>query len=400
MRSNVLGLSDMKEMDINKKLSIVVPIYNTKPYLTACLQSLIDQTYRNIEILLVDDGSTDGCDEICKEFALKDDRIVYIRQNNMGQIGARQTGVERATGEFLMFVDSDDWVEPGMAEFLALHIGNADMVSTGVHYESGPGMVVDYMDQYPEGKYKGRDKELLLKTMLYDLDSNTLQRLTPWVWNKLYRTEIARQVHRSLKIDSSFAEDGAFLYQYLINSGAVQICHTCFYHYRYREDSMFHRGNPYMLSDINKVYLALRTCFEKHRLRENLTLQLQHWISVLVIMAVNGGMGFAPQIYIPEFQIDTDGLKEKKIVLYGAGKAGRDYFRQLTRMGYEVVLWVDSNDSQIKSVKKPDAVYEVEYDIILIAVSRPEYVESIKQILQNMGIGEERLMWKKPVRIV
>lgn len=382
------------------KVSIVVPIYNTKPYLTACLQSIIGQTYQNIEILLIDDGSTDGSDEICREFVLKDKRITYIRQNNMGQMGARHTGVERATSEFLMFVDSDDWIDPGMVEFLVFQIGNADLVTSGVHYESGPNMVIDYLDRYPEGEYKEEDKEALLRTMLYDMDSDIMQRLTPWVWNKLYRTEIARRVHRSLEIDSSFAEDGVFLYYYLINSGAVKICHTCFYHYRYREDSMFHKGNPYMLSDINKAYLALEPCFKKHRLSDNLMRQLQHWISVMTIMAVNGGMGFDSQIYIPEFQIDTDGLKGKRVVLYGAGKVGKDYFRQLTKMGYEVVLWVDSNNSQIQGVKMPDDIYNVEYDIILIAVSRPEYVESIKQTLQNMGIEEERLVWRKPVRII
>ncbi len=382
------------------KVSIVVPIYNTKSYLTACLQSIIDQTYQSIEILLIDDGSTDGSDKICREFALKDDRITYIRQDNMGQMYARKTGVARATGEFLMFVDSDDWIDRGMVEFLVSQIGNADMVTSGVHYESGSKVETDYLDRYSEGVYAGRDKELLLRTMLYDMDSDILQRLTPWIWNKLYRTEIAKLVHQNLSIDSSFAEDGVFLYYYLINSEAVKICHTCFYHYRFREDSMFHKGNPHMLTDINKAYLALEPCFSKHWLRDNLMLQLQHWISVMTVMALNGGMGFASQIYIPEFQIDTDGLKGKRIVLYGAGKVGKDYFRQLTKMGYEVVLWVDSNNVQNKGVKKPEEIYRTEYDIILIAVSRPEYVEGIKQTLKKMKIEEEKLVWREPVRVI
>lgn len=380
------------------KLSIVVPIYNTESYLNACLQSIIDQTCPDMEILLIDDGSTDGSGMICKEFARKDTRITYIRQENKGLIGARRTGAEHASGELLMYVDSDDWIDPGMAEFLVQQIGDADVATTGVHYETGPGMVVECLDQYPEGEYKDEDKDALLKTMLYDLDSDTLQRLTPWIWNKIYRTEIVRQVYRSLQADNDFAEDGAFLYNYLIISGSVRICHQCFYHYRYRTDSMFHGGNPHMLSDINKAYLALVPGFEKHPLRENLMSQLQHWVSVTAVMAVNGGMGFASGIHIPEFMLDTDGLKNKRIVLYGAGKAGRDYYRQLTKMGYNVVLWVDSNSSEIENVKAPTAIYEVEYDIILLSVSRQEYVESIKQSLRNIGIGEEKLMWKKPVR--
>lgn len=379
-------------------LSIAVPIYNTELYLNECLQSIIDQTYPEIEILLIDDGSTDGSSDICKEFARRDSRVVYIRQENKGLIGARRTGAGHASGEFLMYVDSDDWIDPGMAEFLIRQVGDADMATAGVHYETGPGAVVEYSDQYPEGEYSGTDKEFLLKTMLYDMDSDTLQRLTPWIWNKLYRTEIVRRVYSNLNADNDFAEDGAFLYNYLIISGAVRICHPCFYHYRYRSDSMFHGGNPHMLSDINKAYLALLPGFEKHPLRESLLAQLQHWVSVTAVMAVNGGMGFTSGISIPEFQLDTDGLKDKRIVLYGAGKAGKDYFRQLTKMGYNVVLWVDSNNTQMKNVKAPNAILETDYDVILPAVSRPEFVESIKGSLRDIGVGEEKLMWKRPIR--
>ena len=380
------------------KLSIVVPVYNVKPYLAACLQSIINQTYQDMEILIIDDGSTDGSDEVCKDFAGKDNRIVYIRQENKGLIGARRSGVEHALGEFLMFVDSDDWIDEGMAAFLVSRIQNADMVTSGVHYENRPSMVTDYIDQYMEGEYRGEDKEFLLKTMLYDVDSDTLQRLTPWIWNKLYRTRIAKQIYKELNTDNAFAEDGVFLYNYLIQCGAVRICYQSFYNYRYREDSMFHGGNPHMLSDINKAYLALLPGFDKHQLRDSLLPQLQRWVSATAVMAVNGGMGFAAQIQIPEFMIDTDGLRGKRIVLYGAGKAGQDYYRQLTKMGYEIALWVDSNQSRIEKVKKPCAILDVEYDVILIAVSRPEYVESIRNSLADMGIGEDRLMWKKPVR--
>lgn len=380
------------------KLSIVVPIYNTERYLPACLQSLTQQTCPGVEILLIDDGSTDNSGQICRESARRDVRITYIRQENKGLIGARRTGAEHASGEFLMYVDSDDWIDPGMAEFLAGQIGDADMATVGVHYETGPGMVVEYRDQYPEGEYRGADKDFLLRTMLYDKDSDTLQRLTPWIWNKLYRTELVRQVYGNLDADNDFGEDGVFLYNYLVVSGAVRICHRCFYHYRYRTDSMFHGGNPHMLSDINKAYLALVSGFESHPLKENLMTQLQRWVSVTAVMAVNGGMGFAPGIQIPEFLLDTDGLRGKKIVLYGAGKAGRDYFRQLVKMGYDVVLWVDSNSTEVESVKTPQAISDVEYDVILLAVSRPEYAESMKQTLKSIGIGEEKLMWKKPVR--
>ena len=380
------------------KLSIIIPVYNTKPYLDACLQSVIGQTYQNLEILIIDDGSTDGSDMVCKAFAEKDQRILYIRQENKGLIGARRTGVEHASGEFLMFVDSDDWIDEGMAAFLAEQIQDSDLVTTGVHYETKPNIVTEYLDQYEEGTYRGADKAFLLKTMLYDQESDTLQRLTPWIWNKLYRTKIARQVYQSIDTDNAFAEDGVFLYNYLILTGAVKVSHKCFYHYRYRTDSMFHGGNPNMLSDINKAYLALQPNFARHPLHEDLLSQLQCWVTVTAVMAVNGGMGVTPQCQIPEFILDTDGLKGKKIVLYGAGKAGKDYFRQLTKMGYEVVLWVDANYRQIEGIHSPRKILQAEYDLILLAVSRQEYVDSISSSLLEMGINQKRIVWKKPIR--
>ncbi len=385
-------------MDVDRKLSIIIPVYNTKPYLETCLQSVIGQTYRNLEILIIDDGSTDGSDMVCKAFAEKDQRILYIRQENKGLIGARRTGVEHASGKFLMFVDSDDWIDEGMAAFLAEQIQDADLVSTGVHYETKPDIVTEYLDQYDEGEYHGADKAFLLKTMLYDKESDVLQRLTPWIWNKLYRTEMAGQVYRKIDTDNAFAEDGVFLYHYLILSGAVQISHKCFYHYRYRTGSMFHGGNPNMLSDINKAYLALQPDFARHPFHEDLLSQLQCWVTVTAVMAVNGGMGFSPQCQIPEFILDTDGLKGKKIVLYGAGKAGKDYFRQLTKMGYEVVLWVDGNNQQTEGIHSPTEISKTKYDLILVAVSRQEYADSMIRVLLDMGIDQKQIVWKKPVR--
>ena len=127
--------------------------------------------------------------------------------------------------------------------------------------------------------------------------------------------------------------------------------------------------------------------------------QLQYWISVMVLMALNEQMGFDDVIHIPEFILDTDGLKGKKIVLYGAGKMGRDFQLQLSKMGYQIVLWVDSHWTEGQDVKAPQNILDIEYDIILVAVSKYEYAKDIIIKLQNMGIGRDRIVWKCPVRV-
>ena len=99
-------------------ISIIVPVYNVKNYLEKCLQSICGQTYKNLEIILIDDGSSDGSGELCNLFAQRDGRIKVIHQTNAGQSAARNRGLAVAQGELLGFVDSDDWIEPDMYEFL------------------------------------------------------------------------------------------------------------------------------------------------------------------------------------------------------------------------------------------------------------------------------------------
>ena len=99
-------------------VSIIVPIYKVEPYLRRCLNSIVNQTYTNLEIILVDDGSPDGCPQICDEYAAKDKRIVVIHKKNGGLSDARNTGLDICKGEYISFVDSDDWVDEGYIEKL------------------------------------------------------------------------------------------------------------------------------------------------------------------------------------------------------------------------------------------------------------------------------------------
>lgn len=100
------------------KISIIVPVYKVEPYLRKCLDSIIAQTYTNLEIILVNDGSPDNCGAICDEYAAKDTRIIVIHKENGGVSSARNMGLDVATGEYIGYVDSDDWIEPDMYEYL------------------------------------------------------------------------------------------------------------------------------------------------------------------------------------------------------------------------------------------------------------------------------------------
>ena len=116
------------------KISIIIPIYNVREYLAKCIESVINQTYQDIEIICVDDGSTDGSYEICEYYKKKDSRIKVVHKINEGIVSARQTGLKIANGEYVGFVDGDDWIDEKMYESMirTMEKSNVDMVETGV----------------------------------------------------------------------------------------------------------------------------------------------------------------------------------------------------------------------------------------------------------------------------
>ena len=111
-----------------KKISIIIPIYNTALYLNKCLDSIINQTYKNIEIILINDGSKDNSLKICQEYTFRDNRIILINKQNAGVSQARNDGIKIASGDYIMFVDSDDWLELNTIEICVNEIKNYDLL--------------------------------------------------------------------------------------------------------------------------------------------------------------------------------------------------------------------------------------------------------------------------------
>lgn len=163
------------------KVSIIVPIYKVEPYIKKCIESVINQTYENLEIILVDDGSPDSCGIICDEYAQRDTRIRVIHQANKGLAGARNAGLRIAVGDYIGWVDADDWIEPDMYEYLVENIQryNSDIAVCG-HMEHGRSGVTHCGWKNVEVLDTEDALELLLR-------NHTLQN---YVWDKLWRREL------------------------------------------------------------------------------------------------------------------------------------------------------------------------------------------------------------------
>ena len=204
------------------KVSICVPVYNTAHYLPQCLGSLLSQALQEIEILLVDDGSTDVSGQICDEYAQRDSRIRVFHKPNGGSASARQVAWDNMVGEYCIVCDSDDWVEPSMYEVLygKAKEEDADMVLCDFFYNYSDGRQVQ-ANNIPTGC----SQDALLRDVL-------TRRITGATWNKLVRTAIYRRYNLSWEKGVNLGEDVFMFFKLLQYPLRVSILPKPFYHYR------------------------------------------------------------------------------------------------------------------------------------------------------------------------
>ena len=212
-------------------VSIIVPVYHTEAYLPACIDSLLVQTHRNIEIILVDDGGTDGCPAICDAYAAKDARIKVLHKQNGGVSAARNDGIDAATGDYIGFVDSDDWVEKDFVEGL--------LAPFFEHPEIGVSICGWYVHEHPYGRTLGGEEGIGLlsprEAFLHAVDLG--KSYDGYLWNKLFCAEIFRK--EGLRLDPSIAicEDLLLCAQVFSKGYSAYYSGVPLYHYLYRETS-------------------------------------------------------------------------------------------------------------------------------------------------------------------
>lgn len=208
-------------------ISIIVPVYNVEEYLEQCVESLINQTYSDLEIILVNDGSTDNSPAICNKYAKKDDRIKVIHKQNGGLSDARNTGLNKAQGAYIAFVDSDDWVKPTMLEHLytACVKYDAEISCCGRYITDGKKISLKRFIS----KEQCYTQEDALKEIL---DGGTIDVAA---WDKLYKAEIWRELRFPIGENN---EDIATFYLVMDKASIVVHCGTVEYYYRNRPFSI------------------------------------------------------------------------------------------------------------------------------------------------------------------
>ena len=168
-------------------ISVIVPIYKVEAYLERCIGSIVNQTYKNLEIILVDDGSPDSCPDICDAWKEKDDRIKVIHKKNGGLSDARNAGMQIMAGTYISYIDSDDWVANDMYEKMMYAIKKNDADICECQFEKTAGIVKSNKEQQTD-KVTILKKEEALKAVVEE-------KINPVVWNKIYKREIVDQLY-------------------------------------------------------------------------------------------------------------------------------------------------------------------------------------------------------------
>jgi len=234
------------------RVSVIVPVYNCEKTLSRCLESLTHQTFSEIEIVLINDGSTDTSGEICKEYCVEDSRIVYIEQKNEGVSASRNHGLDVASGEYVMFSDSDDFYEKSAVEVLlkAAQSNQVDWVLGGVRKNiRGNAEIVTAGNFLASTQYERTEAIVRLTEnfMIYQL------------WGKLYRREIIEQHHLRMREEMSCGEDHEWICRFVKNTSLIAAVDETVYHYIVEGDeSLSQRFNPQYFYNIEMQYQSAK----------------------------------------------------------------------------------------------------------------------------------------------
>lgn len=383
-------------MNLNPLISIIVPIYNVAPYLERCINSIIKQTYKNLEIILVDDGSTDESSEICDQFQQQDNRIKVIHKANGGLVSARKVGIMEAVGKYAAYVDSDDWIERDMYQQLVKQMleNDADIVTSGLYRDYSNEMMEEF-DHIQEGVYGLEQIQAEILPIFMYTGNFYEAGINIHIYNKLFERELLLKHQLEVADNIRVGEDAALVYPYILDAKKIVIVHKCFYHYCIRKDSIMGNGYRDELKGYQEIYKIIKAkMWEKKyiKYREKLIMQLNYFMMYVLLLK-------EPYLVI---SIDNDNLRpfhnvrvKERLVLYGSGKFGSTLHRFITeRKWCEIVLWVDKEEnptSGIECVSKLNDIGKDSYDRIILAVLVNSVADKIQKELTEMGIERNKI---------
>lgn len=244
-----------------QKVSIIIPVFNGEEYLEECLESIINQTFKNIEIIVINDGSIDGSEKIIDKYKEKDNRIISISTKNGGVGSARNKGIEMSTSEWIMFVDCDDILEKDAVEqYMKIEDKSIDLIISKT-YVMKDAKKETASCRYKDDRYFNKqEKDELLNSIFYDNYEEKISYIS-CVFSKLYKKQLLVKSNIKFNTELKYGEDGLFNLKAIINSKKIAFLNVPTYNYRLNIKSVMRKFNPTFIEnhtqmlDVYKKYL-------------------------------------------------------------------------------------------------------------------------------------------------
>ena len=379
------------------QISVIVPIYRIEAYLPQCVESLLNQSFENFELILVDDGSPDGCPEICDAYAEKDPRVRVIHKENGGLVSARKEGLRNARGKYIAFVDGDDWVDNYYLDILykLAEANDSDLVVTG-HFREFNGKI-ETIKPKTAGIYNQRElQEEILPNAIYN-GQFCEHGISTYVWNKLFRRELLGQVLFDVPDEIIMGEDAAITYSYLAICKRLTVSKIPLYYYRQRHDSIVKSiENPQMeYYRLGLLMHYLKTKLQPVLDEQNLSEQIRYYLYSQILVR-SGGLIYDrdDKLIFNPFVGVTPG---SKVIVYSSGSFGQHVLTTNKRNRFfNIVRWIDIDYHELhvdEIYVSPISAFENDaFDHLIIATINPSNYRAIKRELSLMGVDEKRIV--------
>lgn len=397
------------------KLSVVVPVYQVEAYVSRCIESILQQSYQNLELILVDDGSTDlsGC--ICDKYAQKDNRIRVIHKQNAGVVSSRKAGAGIATGEYIVCVDGDDWIE---ADYIAKFVSaarntKADVVWSISFYKEHQRHTELCLAEVPDTAETGdwiKDMEPLPEHMpavsvaglsasgewmlrLAKGDFGFQNEIEYSVCCKCIQTQLYRAVQNQVDEGLTRGEDLFFAILLLTEAGKICFCRNDGYHYVQRPASNTNNKSAYTYDKFLLLEETLQK-FEKSLSGswKSLNRIIRGYLTSTYMLYFFGTRQAEGYLY-PFKKI----IKHSRIAVYGAGSIGENIISYLEQCSdYRVCIWADTNPVDRRcgslAVQLVSRIPPACPDYILLATNRTGYIRQMRRTLKALGIADDRIV--------
>ncbi len=367
-------------------ISVIVPIYNIEDYVGECIESIINQEYKNLDIILVDDGSTDSSGAICDEYALVDNRIRVVHKENGGHTSARKAGIDIAQGDYITFVDGDDWLDLDAYKTVISKIGeyNPEMIAFG--YKKIFDNKIWYVNEWLEETYYTKsDIKAIIERYYNESDVAINIVIRSSLCCKLFKPTIIRR--NLTKIDNRIVngEDVATTVSCLIETESIFILHDTLYNYRVRNTSISHTHTGKEITSIKLIAERLRVVLTENGFLKNKSFEMLvlSYLFLMILLTDISCFFHSLNELFPKLNVNH------KLIIYGSDIYGMNLRKFIEEKSSNYV--VDMIDTT--TIDKLNDLSSDSYDCIVIAIANSRSVISVKNNLIKLGIPENKIIY-------